>query len=383
MAPAFFAPPGCASREWAPQDWAAEVIREYADERATLLARFQSLTPDVADALGLNASMQQLVTASEANERALRSMLRLPPCVHALSMADTPFVPRSAACGRRGDAGTAYTRARDVLSLLVRDWGPDPAARRLAAQLVGLLTRFLPPASSHVHVPAAGACGLAYALAARGFRVDASDASLPVLAAAYSVLSGARERVHPLAHADADLWRRADVQLGTPIHARRLGGAALRRLTLQPAPFPETVLGNHIDAIVTHFAIDALPASVAETVGHIANTLRPGGVWLNAGPLLYHSDSQPPLTHDELLTLVRHRNMSVRLRRTAHVRAYDPEPRAATLFGVQSFLGFGRLLRALVCVAQSVRSLPPEACASSALMSSRSYDIGVFVAVRQ
>lgn len=46
-------------------------------------------------------------------------------------------------------------------------------------------------------------------------------------------------------------------------------------------------LGKQYDAVVTCFFIDTA-ANVVDYIDVIHNVLRPGGVWLNFGPLLWH-----------------------------------------------------------------------------------------------
>ena len=60
-------------------------------------------------------------------------------------------------------------------------------------------------------------------------------------------------------------------------------------------------------ALLTCFFVDACP-SVISACEHARKLLRPHGVWLNIGPLLYHwnraASSVPRLCADELLALV-------------------------------------------------------------------------------
>ena len=61
------------------------------------------------------------------------------------------------------------------------------------------------------------------------------------------------------------------------------------------------------DAVLTCFFVDACP-DITRVCQHIHRVLRPGGVWTNQGPLLYHwnrtAAEVPRLSADELLLLL-------------------------------------------------------------------------------
>jgi SAM-dependent methyltransferase len=70
-----------------------------------------------------------------------------------------------------------------------------------------------------------------------------------------------------------------------------------------PSP-PFSPFSRGYDTIVTLFFIDALP-NVVRTISQIYSLLRPGGVWINLGPLLYgvggKADQRVELTLDEVV----------------------------------------------------------------------------------
>ncbi|CAM9428834.1 unnamed protein product, partial [Laminaria digitata] len=57
------------------------------------------------------------------------------------------------------------------------------------------------------------------------------------------------------------------------------------------------------DAVVTSFFVDTAP-NVVQYVATIRRALRPGGVWINCGPLHWHNPSALSLSLDEMLALV-------------------------------------------------------------------------------
>ncbi|CAM9582266.1 unnamed protein product [Ectocarpus sp. 13 AM-2016] len=90
---------------------------------------------------------------------------------------------------------------------------------------------------------------------------------------------------------------------------RALLARASGRLSFQAGEFSETygeVGGPYegaFDAVVTSFFVDTAP-NVVQYVATIRRALRPGGVWINCGPLHWHNHSALALSLDEMLLLV-------------------------------------------------------------------------------
>lgn len=66
------------------------------------------------------------------------------------------------------------------------------------------------------------------------------------------------------------------------------------------APFSPGTL----DAVVTSWFIDVARADVSKTAALINRALRPGGVWINLGPLRFHADQSRAYTIEEVLDVV-------------------------------------------------------------------------------
>ncbi|CAN0253255.1 unnamed protein product, partial [Ectocarpus fasciculatus] len=90
---------------------------------------------------------------------------------------------------------------------------------------------------------------------------------------------------------------------------RALLARASGRLSFQAGEFSETYGGvggpyeAAFDAVVTSFFVDTAP-NVVQYVATIRRALRPGGVWINCGPLHWHNHSALALSLDEMLVLV-------------------------------------------------------------------------------
>jgi hypothetical protein len=67
------------------------------------------------------------------------------------------------------------------------------------------------------------------------------------------------------------------------------------------APFAD----RSLDAVVTPWFIDAVAADLSETAAQVNRVLRPGGLWLNVGPLYYSGAPSRAYTLEETHDLVR------------------------------------------------------------------------------
>mmetsp|Transcript_44093 Transcript_44093/g.101925 ORF Transcript_44093/g.101925 Transcript_44093/m.101925 type:complete len:354 (+) Transcript_44093:854-1915(+) len=326
--------------------------------------------------------------------------------VRALEPPGCPRVNQSASC--HSDPDAQYTSTTDVIAHLARDWGASNApSLRAYRALASLLARHVPPrprrgGRARVLVPGAGACGLAFALAEEGYVVEANDASLPMLSAVRALLSCADApapcpesyALHPHVLTDVNVRDRAAQLIPTIVRARNRGvraTEALARLSLQLGSFTDPALyprrgeagsgekgagsgGRQWDALVSCFVLDALPLPAHEFIGAVAASLRPGGVWLFAGPLAYHERSLPPFSMDEIISILGEFNFTLRARRTLTVEEYAPRPLGAASF-------FWRALRPALCSVLGLGGpLQPLACARSNSLALSGYEADVFVA---
>jgi hypothetical protein len=70
------------------------------------------------------------------------------------------------------------------------------------------------------------------------------------------------------------------------------------------AMFDKTVLpARHYGAVVTCFFIDTA-TTLIDYVSTVRTVLRPGGIWINIGPLQWHGNNKVPLAADELRVLL-------------------------------------------------------------------------------
>ena len=251
----------------------------------------------------------------------------------------------AAIAGEAAAAGVApapadVEKVRYLLRNAARDWSAAGAGERAACygRLVGALVQELrppppagpageeeeeeeeagqtqphppPPARPRVLVPGAGLARLALDLAAAGFAVEANEHSFyMLLGSAYLLNAGPTAAspapLHPWAlspcnrAADADQFRAVSIPDADP--GALAAGAGPGGLSMvageftavygrgQRAPGGEQAGADApplFDAVATAFFLDCAPNPLA-FIDAIAASLRPGGLWVNCGPVLWH-----------------------------------------------------------------------------------------------
>jgi len=201
-------------------------------------------------------------------------------------------------------------KVRYVLKNAWRDWSAEGACERdpvygaifdaLREKLGGIDAEVGNPEGEapRVLVPGCGLGRLVYELAKAGYEAQGNEYSYYMLMFSSFMLNATQEKeefvIHPWMHnrsnhrAATDQWREARVPDEVPGDSRLPPGACM---SMAAGDFAE-VYGDPgergmWDAVVTCFFIDT-GHSVVEYLECIANCLRPGGVWVNFGPLLYH-----------------------------------------------------------------------------------------------
>ena len=216
---------------------------------------------------------------------------------------------------------TDADKARYVLKNVARDWADEGAAERAACygRLVDALCAALPPPRDavamplvdrpRVLVPGCGLARLAVDVAAKGYRAEGNEFSYFMLLASAFVLNhtpvvGGDEdeenaaapppfTIHPHVLTPSNVVHDADqlrgVRVPSPHPATMLPAPGL--LSMAAGDFCEVYsrpsAAATADAVATAFFIDTVPC-VATVIDVIAHVLKPGGVWVNGGPLLYH-----------------------------------------------------------------------------------------------
>jgi carnosine N-methyltransferase len=205
---------------------------------------------------------------------------------------------------------TSYGSLASVFLHLLRDWSTDcahvgtstydPAVAELRALL---------PQGGNVLVPGAGLGRLALALAAKGYSVEANDASRLFLTFADYVLNRAPAESHtlfPMAHVFSENWSHEAGQY-MKIQVPMQGPALQQPITFVAGDFAKTYGPGRpgqrrFDAIVTCFFIDTA-VDVLEQFKVMDGLLAEGGIWVNIGPLNWRKEARLKLSWDEVVNI--------------------------------------------------------------------------------
>ncbi|XP_072937591.1 carnosine N-methyltransferase unmet [Epargyreus clarus] len=201
-------------------------------------------------------------------------------------------------------------KVQSVLKNIVRDWSEDGAAEREQCYkpiLDEIEARFPPDEYSNrahvkVLVPGAGLGRLAWEIAARGYTCQGNEFSLFMLFASNFILNRCPEAnahtVHPwvhqyVNHATCEHQLRAAAFPDAPPAAPRAAAARRARFSIAAGDFLKVYTEpDEWNCVATCFFIDCAP-NVIEFIERIYAILRPGGYWVNLGPLLYHYSDMP------------------------------------------------------------------------------------------
>eukprot|EP00300_Choanocystis_sp_HF-7_P030531 c39387_g1_i1.p1 GENE.c39387_g1_i1~~c39387_g1_i1.p1 ORF type:complete len:400 (-),score=55.98 c39387_g1_i1:19-1218(-) len=228
------------------------------------------------------------------------------------------------------------SKAESTLKQMVRDWSAEGAAEREACYgpVIAALRHRIPvpvdPATgvrARVIVPGCGLARLAFELAALGFNAQGNEFSYHMLVASHFVLNGMPEAeahaIHPFVTAPSNHRSRAD-------QCRAIRIPDVSPFSLPPGSQFSMASGDFleayadeaasVDAFVTVFFIDTA-RNILSYIDLMARALRPGGLWINNGPLLYHFADMADhlsveLAWDELRALILARGFRLEDERT-------------------------------------------------------------------
>jgi len=188
---------------------------------------------------------------------------------------------------------------------LFRDWGwPSSSAASENEEAFAALRAVAPGALGRLLVLGAGGCRLAYDLHRRAGVVETAvvDIDPYLFVPAEAVVRGGEVK---LTEASLNVVDPEHVSAAWTLRAPDgpLDGAAFHFFLangLAP-PFAEATF----DTIVTPWFIDRVPTDLPEFLATLRRLLRPGGRWLNQGPLLYPPETPFPrrYSRDEVVAL--------------------------------------------------------------------------------
>ncbi|KAL1953027.1 hypothetical protein VTO42DRAFT_3755 [Malbranchea cinnamomea] len=210
-------------------------------------------------------------------------------------------------------------KANSTIRQFYRDWSAEGYHEREACYkpvLDDLREHFgeRPPPATKVLVPGAGLGRLVFDLCMAGYFAEGNEISYHQLLASSWVLNHTQGKdehaLYPFALHFSNLKSRKqqlqkvmipDVHPGTAMAERRAASARgdeppLGSMSMTAADF--LVLygapsqSESFDAVATVFFIDTAP-NLVRYIETIHNCLKPGGMWINIGPLLWHFEDRP------------------------------------------------------------------------------------------
>jgi carnosine N-methyltransferase len=212
-------------------------------------------------------------------------------------------------------------KAHSTIRQFYRDWSNEGYAERRVCNDIALqdlkctLNRPLPhhissEAAPKVLVPGAGLGRLVFDLALAGYNAEGNELSYHQLLASNWILNNAHAKMayalFPFASMFSNVVSRKDqlrrmlipdVHPGEASAAAAAQGSLVGRMDMTAADFVvlygDAAQRETFDAVVTVFFIDTAP-NLIRYIKTIHNCLKPGGVFINVGPLLWHFDDRVP-----------------------------------------------------------------------------------------
>ena len=301
------------------------------------------------------------------NATFLRSMLLELDLIHPDTPANSIDAKTATMSSPASEVANACTESKSldcsnvigVLRQMVREWSDVGEQERSQAfgPLTKALQRYLPVARESaqpcVLVPGAGLGRLAFDLATEGYSATGVESSYLMLVPAWFILQRliyARRndaRIYPFAHEPSNVQAAANLSRSVELpgepgwRARPEKPLSIRLLASSfEALCADAAHAASWDAVATCFFLDAC-ANALETIDGIARVLKPGGVWVSTGPLLFHhakacseggrtaarrtASGVPKLCADELLLLVERSGFEV-LESSVHAATYCDDP---------------------------------------------------------
>uniref|UniRef100_A0A1B6CSN0 carnosine N-methyltransferase n=1 Tax=Clastoptera arizonana TaxID=38151 RepID=A0A1B6CSN0_9HEMI len=203
---------------------------------------------------------------------------------------------------------TDIEKVQSTLKQLAREWSSTGLKERsrchepiIDAIIENFPTDKYDPVNVKILVPGAGLGRLAYEIVKRGYSCEGNEFSLFMLFTSNFVLNKCRgtniHHIYPWIHqfdnnlTSNDQMTKVSFPDVSPLDA----GTTRARFTMIAGDFLEIYTeGNQWDCVATCFFIDCA-ANIVTFVESIYNILKPGGIWINLGPLLYHfnNNTQP------------------------------------------------------------------------------------------
>ena len=223
---------------------------------------------------------------------------------------------------------SSYDSAVQIITHIVRDWTACGANIRqsLYSWCIDMLEKHIPKEHRSILVPGSGLGRLAYDMARAGYSVEANEVSVSMAAVAFQFLNGLVRKgvVHPFSFDsltnEVTSKHRYDAVAFPDIDVSTANRAGLSYsvgdfVDIYSCPRRKAQHG----AVVTCFFIDTA-TNIIEYLATIRHVLLPGGVWINVGPIQWHSNALLRPSGNELRDLIEGLGFDV------HLWSIDSEP---------------------------------------------------------
>ncbi|XP_067636381.1 carnosine N-methyltransferase isoform X2 [Eurosta solidaginis] len=190
--------------------------------------------------------------------------------------------------------------AQSTLKLIARDWSTSCAEEREQSYkpIIDAVEEFFKPDDYALNevkilVPGAGLGRLTYELACRGYECEGNEFSYFMLIASHFVLNLCTEEnkytLYPWVHQNVNNLRMSHQV--APIRFPDICPAKnppKGNIMIAAGDFLEVYTAPNVyDCVATSFFIDCAN-NIVDFIETIYRILKPGGIWVNLGPLLYH-----------------------------------------------------------------------------------------------
>ncbi|XP_054752163.2 carnosine N-methyltransferase-like [Lytechinus pictus] len=192
-----------------------------------------------------------------------------------------------------------------TLKQFFRDWSSDGKEERDGCYkpIIDEIKQLYPkgkckPDEVDVLVPGAGLGRLAFEIASNGYRCQGNEFSLFMLIASHFILNKSTETnmftLYPWIHAFSN--NKSSANQIRPIHFPDINPMLLSpdaHFSMVAGDFLEVYTDEDLwDCVATSYFIDTAK-NILAYIEKIYRILKPGGHWVNLGPLLYHFENMP------------------------------------------------------------------------------------------
>jgi carnosine N-methyltransferase len=217
----------------------------------------------------------------------------------------TPDISKTSANSTQKESMN-HSKVVSTLKQIYRDWTEEGKRERDRCHkpILEMLDLLFPSSANRsqtrILIPGAGLCRLAYDISKMGYYTEANEVSYHMLLASEFILNcaGVNENVkfYPWIHQYSNIPKKECQQRG---YALKPPASLSGNVNMDPNNF--SVVGgdfnmtysrkeSSFDAVITLFFIDTASNDLNSYLNVIHKVLKPGGYWIQLGPLLYHHE---------------------------------------------------------------------------------------------